>query len=77
MVVRFKPETGFFSCYCHNLYHTSFRLAGFFFCSWSPQISTAIMVLRSCIIVKTTIDMNCTKGFEEIFNKLTGLQEII
>jgi hypothetical protein len=21
--------------------------------------------------------MNCTKGFEEIFNKLTGLQEII
>lgn len=39
-------------------------------------IATVKMVLRICFNVKTTIVMICTKGFEEIFNKLIGLQDI-
>jgi hypothetical protein len=77
MEVRFKPETGSFNITVINPDHSSSRHAELLFLLTISKISTAIMVLRSCIIVKTTIDMNCTKRFEEIFNKLTGLQEII
>jgi hypothetical protein len=35
------------------------------------QIRAAVLVLRFAIIVKTTIQMNCTKGHGKIFNKLT------
>jgi hypothetical protein len=31
------------------------------------------VVLRAGIIVKTTIHIICTKGHEEIFNKMIGL----
>lgn len=42
-------------------------------CLFAGTIGTVKMVLRICFNVKTTFVMICTKGFEEIFNKLTGL----
>ncbi|AEV99965.1 hypothetical protein Niako_3667 [Niastella koreensis GR20-10] len=35
------------------------------------------LVYQIAIIVKTTFDMNCTKGHGEIFNKLTKIQKVI
>ena len=41
------------------------------------QFTAVVLVLRFDIIVKTTIVVISTKGYGEIFNKLTGLQKII
>ncbi|OQP38717.1 hypothetical protein A4H97_18535 [Niastella yeongjuensis] len=41
------------------------------------QFRAVELVLRFAIIVKTTIDVNCTKGHGEIFNKLTDIKKII
>jgi len=40
------------------------------------QIRAVVLVLRIAIIVKTTIQMNCTKGHGEIFKKLTEIKKI-
>jgi hypothetical protein len=37
------------------------------------NFSAVYLVYRIAIIVKTTFDMNCTKGHGEIFNKLTNI----
>jgi len=41
------------------------------------QFTAVVLVLRFDIIVKTTIDTDCTKGYGEIFNKLIDIKKII
>ena len=76
MVARFKPETGLFIRSCFNSVSQGNSALRAFLSGHGPTNSNSNYGVAICIIVKTTIDRNSTKGFEEIFNKLTESQDI-